>query len=279
MNKKIAAFLAIALLISLSGCGGNSAGNDVPPSSNIESQSQPETPETPPGATSSADPSQDTTQNQEPAEVTQTPAESDPAGSAEPTTDPTKQPEETTPTSTSAPATSTPAHTHNYTSTITKQATCGNNGILTYTCSCNDSYTETIKATGNHNYSGAITKQATCAEEGVTTYTCAACGTTYTEAISRTAHNWTTRHIDEVGHMASTGTHIVRHYVCACGNFDVWGDDPDYDAKYNKHYDPFNNGCGYASTVWKVEKPNDPTYVVDTPAHDETYCTICGTIQ
>ena len=44
-----------------------------------------------------------------------------------------------------------PAHTHSYTSAVTKAATCTANGVKTFTCSCGVSYTETIKATG-HNY-------------------------------------------------------------------------------------------------------------------------------
>ena len=34
MNKKTAAFLALALPVSLAGCGGNSAGTDVPSGNN-----------------------------------------------------------------------------------------------------------------------------------------------------------------------------------------------------------------------------------------------------
>ena len=40
-------------------------------------------------------------------------------------------------------------HTHSYTSKVTKAATCTTVGTKTYTCSCGDSYTETIKATGH----------------------------------------------------------------------------------------------------------------------------------
>lgn len=40
-------------------------------------------------------------------------------------------------------------HTHSYTSKVTKAATCTADGTKTYTCSCGDSYTETIKATGH----------------------------------------------------------------------------------------------------------------------------------
>ena len=45
---------------------------------------------------------------------------------------------------------------HPYTSTVTKPADCGNDGVKTYTCpECGDSYTEVIPATGNHTYDNA----------------------------------------------------------------------------------------------------------------------------
>lgn len=42
-------------------------------------------------------------------------------------------------------------HTHSYTSSVTKAATCETDGVRTYTCSCGNSYTQTIPAIG-HNY-------------------------------------------------------------------------------------------------------------------------------
>lgn len=45
-----------------------------------------------------------------------------------------------------------PTHTHSYTSSVTKQPTCSSAGVRTYTCSCGNSYTESIPATGNHNW-------------------------------------------------------------------------------------------------------------------------------
>lgn len=55
--------------------------------------------------------------------------------------------------STSTPSTpSKPVHTHSYTSSVTKQPTCCEAGVRTYTCSCGSSYTESIPATGNHNW-------------------------------------------------------------------------------------------------------------------------------
>ena len=73
------------------------------------------------------------------------------------------------------------SHTHSYTSSVTTEPTCTGTGVRTYTCSCGDSYTETIDATG-HNYTDSITKQPTCTETGIMTYTCT-CGDSYTEDI------------------------------------------------------------------------------------------------
>ena len=42
-------------------------------------------------------------------------------------------------------------HTHSHTSAVTTEATCTTAGVITYTCSCGDTYTEEIPATG-HNY-------------------------------------------------------------------------------------------------------------------------------
>ena len=42
-----------------------------------------------------------------------------------------------------------PTHTHSYTSSVTKNPSCGENGVMTYTCSCGSSYTEAIPASGH----------------------------------------------------------------------------------------------------------------------------------
>ena len=65
-------------------------------------------------------------------------------------------------------------HTHSYTSKVTKAATCTNNGVKTYTCSCGKSYTEVIKATG-HKYT-VTTVAPTATEAGYDIHTCSLCG-------------------------------------------------------------------------------------------------------
>ncbi|MCM1219377.1 MAG: hypothetical protein NC548_33275 [Lachnospiraceae bacterium] len=42
-----------------------------------------------------------------------------------------------------------PVHTHSYTSGVTKNPSCGENGVMTYTCACGSSYTEAIPASGH----------------------------------------------------------------------------------------------------------------------------------
>ncbi|MGN0443109.1 MAG: leucine-rich repeat domain-containing protein, partial [Acutalibacteraceae bacterium] len=65
-------------------------------------------------------------------------------------------------------------HTHSYTSKITKAATCTAKGVKTYTCSCGESYTKTIPATG-HTYKTTTTK-ATTSKDGKTVTACKVCG-------------------------------------------------------------------------------------------------------
>lgn len=59
-------------------------------------------------------------------------------------------------------------HTHSYTSAVTTAATCTTAGVRTYTCSCGNSYTETIAATG-HNYVDGICADCGAADSGTET--------------------------------------------------------------------------------------------------------------
>ena len=69
-----------------------------------------------------------------------------------------------------------PAHTHKYTEKITKTATCEAKGVKTYTCSCGDSYTKDIKATGHSFGEYKYNNDATQSKDGTKTRTCSACG-------------------------------------------------------------------------------------------------------
>ncbi len=84
-------------------------------------------------------------------------------------------------------------HAHSYTSKVTKKATCTKTGVRTYTCSCGDSYTKTIKALG-HDYVETVVKP-TCSSKGYTNHKCTRCGNEYndteTDMIAHKFGKWT----------------------------------------------------------------------------------------
>lgn len=74
-----------------------------------------------------------------------------------------------------------PAHKHSYTSKVTTEASCTKGGVRTFTCSCGDSYTETISALG-HKSVAVPGKDATCTEAGLTEGAkCSVCSKTLTK--------------------------------------------------------------------------------------------------
>lgn len=79
-------------------------------------------------------------------------------------------------------------HTHTYTSTITKEATCWREGEKTYTCTCGDSYTEAI-AKLDHEYRPWETKKnPTCTEPGLEWSYCLICDNDFEREIPATGH-------------------------------------------------------------------------------------------
>ena len=67
---------------------------------------------------------------------------------------------------------------HTYTAVVTKEPTCTEEGVKTFTCSeCGKSYTEAIPTVA-HRYEAVVTAP-TCDKMGYTTYTCSACGDSY----------------------------------------------------------------------------------------------------
>ena len=86
-------------------------------------------------------------------------------------------------------------------------------------------------------------------------------------------HDWDERFVEEVGHYESSGTHQVLVNFCGCGAV-FRSDDPDFEDKWLAHrlVDNCRKGCiqGYR------EVSDGNKWVVDIPAHYETYCTICG---
>lgn len=87
------------------------------------------------------------------------------------------------------------------TSAVTKEPTCTEDGLRTYTASVTfgeknytDTKTEGIKATGEHVWdNGVVTTEPTCTTKGVKTYTCTKCSATKTEELNALGHNYETK--------------------------------------------------------------------------------------
>lgn len=79
-------------------------------------------------------------------------------------------------------------HEHEYTSKVTKESTCTEYGVETFTCDCGDSYTESIEMI-EHDYSKeTVVKEATCTEVGEKQIICSMCDDFITEEIPVTGH-------------------------------------------------------------------------------------------
>lgn len=107
-----------------------------------------------------------------------------------------------------------PAHEHKYAANLTTDPTCTEEGVMTYTCECGDTYTESFPALG-HQYGSEITKEATCVEEGEETFTCSLCGDTYVERLAMTDHTAGKEEILKEASCTETGEKAV--YCVDCG--------------------------------------------------------------
>lgn len=74
---------------------------------------------------------------------------------------------------------------HVYIDTVTKESTCMETGITTYSCSCGDSYTESIEAKGHKWGEWVVTKLVTDTEDGEKQRTCEVCQEIETLSISK----------------------------------------------------------------------------------------------
>ena len=81
-------------------------------------------------------------------------------------------------------------HIHEYTWTFTTPATCTEDGLKTGVCSCTDTVTEVIPATGHQFGEWTTSKEATCTEDGREARICANCGLTETRVIKASGHKF-----------------------------------------------------------------------------------------
>lgn len=123
---------------------------------------------------------------------------------------------------------------HEYSSIVSKKATCAEDGELTYTCSlCGNTYTEIEPKSNNHKYLATVLKEATCAETGEVQYVCEICGNSYSEDIPvSNKHNY----ISEVTVEPTTVLPGTKTYTCSvCG--DTYTEAiPKIESKWEKKY-------------------------------------------
>lgn len=89
------------------------------------------------------------------------------------------------------------AHVHNYTAAVTKAATCAEEGVKTYTCSCGSSYTEAVPVVAHSFGEYVYNNDATTEADGTKTATCSVCGKTDTvtaEGTKKTLPSWYDEH-------------------------------------------------------------------------------------
>ena len=102
--------------------------------------------------------------------------------------------------------------------TITKQPTCKDTGVKTFTCTaCNATKTETIAKTNNHTYgSWTTTKEATCTSAGTQERNCSICGKKETKSIAATGHSYGSWKVSKEATCTAEGTEMR---TCSkCGN-------------------------------------------------------------
>lgn len=134
----------------------------------------------------------------------------------EPTETPTeKQTEKQTEPETTTQA---PKHEHSYTSKVTKEPTCTGEGVRTYSCSCGNSYTESIPAKGHSFGSYTYNNDATYDADGTETAVCSVCGAKDTRTASGTKLVHTHNYAPAVTKEPNCTEEGVRTYTCSCGN-------------------------------------------------------------
>lgn len=80
-------------------------------------------------------------------------------------------------------------HTHTWVEDAKTDATCTEDGSVTYTCTCGETKTEPLTAVG-HAWDDGKTTAPGCEKDGYILYTCTACGTTKREDLPATGHTY-----------------------------------------------------------------------------------------
>ena len=150
-------------------------------------------------------------------------------------------------------------HTHSYTETVTKAATCTGTGIKTFTCTCGDTYTEVIPATGHKNVTTDSGKAPTTTEVGYTAGKyCNDCKTWIEghNEIPKVDDTHTHKYSSKVTKEATCTENGVRTYTCSCGD------------SYTEFIDKIEHE--YVTETWKATLTTNGGY--------KELCKYCGKI-
>lgn len=96
-------------------------------------------------------------------------------------------------------------HTHSYTATVTKAATCTQTGIKTFTCSCGNSYTQTIPSKGHSYGEWIVVVEPTLDSTGKKVRHCTSCGNEQTQVIDRVTND------DEIVIITPPSTTVINY--------------------------------------------------------------------
>ncbi len=97
----------------------------------------------------------------------------------------------------------------------TKEATCGEDGVMTKSCECGQQITAAIEATGEHDWkNGTIVEEATCTTEGKVNQTCNVCGETRVAPLAK--HSPTLKAVAEVLATCTQSGNVAYWYCEDC---------------------------------------------------------------
>lgn len=148
-------------------------------------------------------------------------------------------------------------HTHSYTSSVTTEPSCTEDGVKTYTCSCKHSYAETIEKLGHNHVDKGITTAPTCTATGLRTYECSRCRDSYTEPVKATGHNYIDKGITTSPTCSESG---LRTFECS---------------KCKDSYTSAVPATGHSYGIWTVTEEA----TTDKAGKKQRVCSGCGNTE
>lgn len=138
----------------------------------------------------------------------------------------TTVPAETIPPETQSIATEPPAtepHIHEYLLTGNKAPTCMEEGTKVYTCTCGESYTDTVMFLGHIWDSWVVSREPTDTQEGEGYYLCARCGAKETASIPKLVNKLSNDDWQEIARLTLQYINEIRNSQGACTAIEMPG--------------------------------------------------------